>query len=104
MKQVSLVFILDEEVTPEIFAGKVALACGSGGALRLGESVSVANTRTVFTVGKRGADDVPWEDKGATYVTAVQGIRDDIRDAMSSLENGDVEGAKRALQSHWCGG
>jgi hypothetical protein len=39
--KVELTFYLDEEVTPEIFVRRVALACAKGGALRVGESVSV---------------------------------------------------------------
>jgi hypothetical protein len=37
--RVILTFNLNEEVTPEIFASKVALACARGGAIRQGESV-----------------------------------------------------------------
>lgn len=39
-KTVTLRFILDEEVTPEIFVRKVADACSRGGAIRPGEKVT----------------------------------------------------------------
>lgn len=37
--KVTLTFHLDEEVTPDLFAEKVALACARGGAIREGEKV-----------------------------------------------------------------
>jgi hypothetical protein len=39
MNEVNLTFYLNEEVTPEIFASKIALACARGGAIREGERV-----------------------------------------------------------------
>lgn len=36
---VTLTFVLDEEVTPDIFASKVALACGRQYTLRPGEGI-----------------------------------------------------------------
>jgi hypothetical protein len=41
--RVTLTFLLDEEVTPKLFAVKIARACG-GGTLRPGEAVMVPDT------------------------------------------------------------
>lgn len=48
--KVMLTFLLDEEVTPQLFAQKIAMACGSGGALRPGEAVMVPNTEIACVV------------------------------------------------------
>jgi len=53
--QVTLTFLLDEEVTPQLFAQKVALACG-GAALRLGEAILVPHAKIACVVSEmRGA-------------------------------------------------
>lgn len=41
--EVTLTFLLDEEVTPQLFAVKVARACG-GGTLRPGEAIMIPGT------------------------------------------------------------
>jgi hypothetical protein len=41
--RVTLTFLLDEEVTPRLFAVKIARACG-GGTLRPGEAVMIPGT------------------------------------------------------------
>jgi hypothetical protein len=41
--KVTLTFLLDEEVTPQLFAVKIARACG-GGTLRPGEAVMIPDT------------------------------------------------------------
>ena len=46
---VKLLFNLDEDVTPDLFAGKVAKACALG-ALRPGESVQAEGGAVVYTV------------------------------------------------------
>jgi hypothetical protein len=46
---VTLTFLLDEEVTPQLFAQKIALACG-GGSLRAGEAILVPGTKTACVV------------------------------------------------------
>jgi len=43
IKEVTLTFKLEEEVTPHIFLRKIGLACMKGGALRIGESVWYKN-------------------------------------------------------------
>lgn len=43
--RVTLHFNLAEDVTPSIFAQRVAQACAAQGALRTGESVSTGNLR-----------------------------------------------------------
>ena len=48
---VDIRFQLDEDVTPEIFASKVALAC-SHGALRPGEALIEQSTRRRWTIGE----------------------------------------------------
>lgn len=47
--QVTLTFLLDEEVTPQLFAQKIARACG-GGALRPGEGILVPNAKIAYVV------------------------------------------------------
>lgn len=47
--RVTLHFDLAEDVTPTLFAGKVAQACSSG-ALRPGESVSTEDGNIVYTI------------------------------------------------------
>lgn len=49
---VTLIFLLDEEVTPQLFARKVALAC-SNGALRPGEAVMVKDTKIAYVIGEK---------------------------------------------------
>lgn len=39
MREVALTFELNEDVTPEIFARKIAVACARSGAIREGERV-----------------------------------------------------------------
>jgi hypothetical protein len=46
---VTLTFLLDEEVTPQLFAEKIARACG-GGALRPGEAIRVPHTENALVV------------------------------------------------------
>jgi hypothetical protein len=46
---VTLTFLLDEEVTPQIFAQKIALACG-GGTLRPGEGILIPHTKIACIV------------------------------------------------------
>lgn len=41
LHEVNLAFYLDEEVTPELFAKKIAFACARSGALRKGERIGV---------------------------------------------------------------
>ena len=48
--KVTLTFLLDEEVTPQLFAQKIALAC-SGGALRPGEAVMVEHAKIAIVIG-----------------------------------------------------
>lgn len=43
LHEVVIQFYVDEEVTPELFAKKVAMACARGGALRVGERVSAGD-------------------------------------------------------------
>jgi hypothetical protein len=45
---VTLKFHLNEEVTPEIFVRKIALACAKGGAIRTGEMVSTEDDSARF--------------------------------------------------------
>jgi hypothetical protein len=47
--KVTLTFLLDEEVTPQLFAVKIARACG-GGTLRPGEAVMVPDTEVACFV------------------------------------------------------
>lgn len=49
--RVTLHFDLDEEVTPDLFAGKVASAC-SEGALRPGESVFADEGTLRYTINE----------------------------------------------------
>ena len=65
---VTLVFLLDEEVTPLLFAQKVALACSSG-ALRPGEAVTAEGSKVAFVIGKK-APFAPWLDTPAKTKTA----------------------------------
>jgi hypothetical protein len=46
---VTLTFLLDEEVSPQLFAQKLALACG-GGALRPGEGILVEHAMIACVV------------------------------------------------------
>jgi hypothetical protein len=46
---VTLTFLLDEEVTPQLFAQKIALACG-GGALRPGEGILIPHSKIACVV------------------------------------------------------
>lgn len=56
--EVTLTFCLQESVTPEIFAGKIALACARGGALRPGEAVRLPNSADRYVVsGNAGRGD-----------------------------------------------
>ena len=48
---VTLTFLLDEEVTLQLFAQKLALACG-GSALRLGEAILVEHAKIACVVTK----------------------------------------------------
>lgn len=50
--RVTLTFLLAEEVTPRLFAQKVAMAC-SQGALRPGEGVLVPRTGLVYIVADK---------------------------------------------------
>lgn len=45
---VTIDFRVDEEVTPRIFAEKVALACARNGAIREGESVSAGGVEYTY--------------------------------------------------------
>lgn len=47
MRPVTLTFLLDEEVTPDLFAGKVAMACSSG-CLRPGEGILLPSDPNVM--------------------------------------------------------
>lgn len=47
---VTLTFELDEDVTDDIFASKVALACAHG-ALRMGEAVYAVGSSKVYRIG-----------------------------------------------------
>lgn len=46
---VTLTFLLDEEVTPQLFAQKIALACG-GSTLRPGEAILVPHAKIACVV------------------------------------------------------
>ena len=46
---VTLTFLLDEEVTPQLFAQKIALAC-AGSALRPGEAILVEHAKIACVV------------------------------------------------------
>lgn len=48
-RRVTLTFLLDEKVTPQLFAQKIALAC-AGGALRPGEGILIPRTKTACIV------------------------------------------------------
>ena len=48
-RQVVLIFNLEEDVTPDLFARRVAEACVRYSALREGEAVEVANDGHIFT-------------------------------------------------------
>lgn len=52
--QVPLVFLLDEEVTPQLFAEKIARAC-SGGALRPGEGIRVPGSEGTWVITAESA-------------------------------------------------
>lgn len=54
---VALSFDLDEEVTPDLFASKVALACAKGGALRPGEAVVLGTGVRLVVSGNAGRGD-----------------------------------------------
>lgn len=47
--RILLEFILDEDVTPDFFAQRVALACSNNGALRIGEGVRAVEGSVVYT-------------------------------------------------------
>jgi len=49
MHPVTLTFLLDEEVTPQLFAQKIALACG-GSVLRPGEAILVPHAKIACVV------------------------------------------------------
>lgn len=49
---VTLIFLLDEEVTPQLFAQKVALACRCG-ALRPGEAVMAAGAKVAVVIDEK---------------------------------------------------
>jgi hypothetical protein len=50
--KVRLTFVLDEDVDPDIFASKVALACGKGYALRPGEGIVLpSNAAKILRIG-----------------------------------------------------
>ena len=55
---IALIFLLDEEVTPLLFAQKIALACSSG-ALRPGEAVMPEGARVACVIGEK-ASFAPW--------------------------------------------
>ncbi len=55
---VTLVFLLDEKVTPLLFAQKVALAC-SNGALRPGEAVMAKGAKVACVIGEK-VPFAPW--------------------------------------------
>ena len=46
---VTLTFLLDEEVTPQLFAQKIALAC-AGSALRPGEAILVEHAKIACVI------------------------------------------------------
>ena len=46
---VTLTFLLDEEVTPQLFAQRIALACG-GSVLRPGEAILVEHSKIALVV------------------------------------------------------
>lgn len=52
--RVMLQFDLDEDVTPGIFAARVATACAERGALRPGEKVSTYDLMATYTVAEDG--------------------------------------------------
>ncbi len=60
---VILRFVLDEEVTPEIFVKKVAVACSKGGAIRPGERVTTSDGY----VGFRAVEPVTHFDTGLPF-------------------------------------
>lgn len=53
MKEVTLTFKLEEEVTPELFLEKIAAACARGGALRKGESVWYGDAGIAYLYDKQ---------------------------------------------------
>ena len=46
---VKVTFLLDEEVTPQLFVQKIALACG-GGALRPGEAILIEHAKIACVI------------------------------------------------------
>jgi hypothetical protein len=50
--RVTLTFLLDEEVTPVLFARKVAAACSSG-ALRPGEGIVLSDGTAIIVTDKK---------------------------------------------------
>jgi hypothetical protein len=56
--EVTLIFLLDEEVTPLLFAQKVARACSSG-TLRPGEAVMTKGAKSAFVIGEK-VPFAPW--------------------------------------------
>lgn len=68
-RTVKLTFILQEDVTPELFGEKIAMACARGGAIRVGERVALdadvqwARTENIVipagVVGKHEIRNVP---------------------------------------------
>ena len=59
---VSLTFLLDEEVSPELFAPKILAACARAGAIRDGEGVSIPEGLWLYE------GDVDFEDLGARTI------------------------------------
>jgi hypothetical protein len=52
-REVTLTFVLLEDVTPDIFATRVAATCGHGGGLRPGEGVRLpSDPRTVLIISE----------------------------------------------------
>ena len=58
---VRLEFHLDEDVTPDLFARKIAWACLRGGALRTGEYIRVPSTGSTFHATMRDNSEEPVE-------------------------------------------
>ena len=53
MHEVTLTFLTNEEVTPHLFAEKIAWACARGGALRIGERVESEGYLYEYTEDRR---------------------------------------------------
>jgi hypothetical protein len=70
MNEVTLTFYLDEEVTPRIFAEKIAVACAKGGAIREGERVGSGIYVYEFT----GHEDVDLFDQGPISVVQIEQV------------------------------